>query len=233
MIRINLLGEKVDHSAAFLVHGLSLAVAVFLTVLGCFVVHQSKVSEREILTNEKGLLESQLARLREKTKKVEELDAKKKLVQEKLMTIARLKAKKSGPVHLLSDISGATPQRSWLASIRSKSDGLEFNGIALDPQTVSTFMTQLMKSEWIGDVELKESKQAIKEQTPVQSFTLLVKTKTPLDAKKGVSSRSTAAATPAAPGCPPGAKPGDAACVVPAPAAPASPSSAAQPPAAR
>ncbi len=188
MIRINLLGEKVDHSVAYAVHGLSLAAAVVVAAIGCFLLNDSVSSERELLTNDKTRLTAQLTRLTEKTKQVENLNASKKLLKEKLTTIAKLKAKKSGAVHLLSDISLATPERSWLTSIKSKSDGMEFNGVALDPQTVSSFMTKLTTSDWIAEVELKESKQTRRDDVPVQNFTLFVKDRNPLDVKKSESS---------------------------------------------
>jgi len=184
MIRINLLGEKVDRSGAIAVHGLALGAAALLVIFVCFLVQSSLSTRIELATTQKSLLETQVNRLREKTKKVEGLEKDKKLLSEKLTTIARLKAKKTGPVHLLDDITTDIPERSWLTGIKQKSDALEFAGVALDPQTVSSFMTKLGTSLWIGGVELVFSKQAIRDNVPVQEFSLLVKLRNALDASK-------------------------------------------------
>ncbi len=184
MIRINLLGEKVDRSGAIVVHSLAAGAASFVAIVVCFFVHSSLSNRIEIVSSQKSLYETQVARLREKTKKVENLEKDKKLLSEKLTTIARLKAKKTGPVHLLDDITLNIPERSWLTGIKQKADGLEFTGIALDPQTVSSFMTKLSSSLWIGGVELSYSKQMIRDDVPVQEFSLLVKLRNALDAAK-------------------------------------------------
>ena len=184
MIRINLLGEKIDRTGTFLAHGLALAGAIVATTVFCFLYHDSALSDLDMSKKEQALLESQLNKLREKTKKVDDLEKNKKLLSEKLTTIARLKAKKSAPVHLLNDITINIPDRSWLTSIKQKPDGLEFEGVALDPQTVSTFMTQLGTSKYIGGVELTYSRQAMHEEVAVQEFAFLVKLSNPLDAKK-------------------------------------------------
>ncbi|MFN8390492.1 MAG: PilN domain-containing protein [Bdellovibrionota bacterium] len=184
MIRINLLGEKIDRTGTYAAHGLALAGTVLATLIACFVFHDSKLSDLELLTNEKTLLESQLNKLREKTKQVENLEKDKKLLSEKLTTIAKLKVKKSAPVHLLDDISSYIPQRSWMTSVKQKTDGLEFQGVALDPQTVSSYMTQLATSKWIDTIELIYSRQQVKDGVPVQEFSFLVKLKNPLDVNK-------------------------------------------------
>jgi type IV pilus assembly protein PilN len=184
MIRINLLGEKVDRSAAYAVHGLALVGTVFATIFACFLFHDASVSELTLLQNEKSLLDSQLNKLREKTKQVDNLEKDKRLLSEKLTTIAKLKAKKSAPVHLLDDITTFIPQRSWIVSITQKNDGLEFKGFALDPQTVSSFITRLGTSDWVASVDLIYSRQAMRDDVAIQEFSFLVKLKNPLDIKK-------------------------------------------------
>ena len=184
MIRINLLGEKIDRSGIYAAHGLAVGGATVLAIFFCFLFHSSMTDRLELATNQKAILDGQLAKLREKTKKVEDLEKNKKLLSEKLTTIAKLKANKTGPVHLLDDITKAIPDRSWLTGIKQKPEGLEFQGVALDPQTVSSFMTQLGNSKWIGGVELIYSKQMMRQEVAVQEFSLLVKLRSSLDAGK-------------------------------------------------
>jgi len=184
MIRINLLGEKIDRSGTYAVHGLVLGAALFFTLLSCVVFHGTMSDRLTLAQNQKAILDGQLAKLREKTKKVDDLEKNKKLLSEKLTTIAKLKANKTGPVHLLDDLTRAIPDRSWLTAIKQKPEGLEFDGVALDPQTVSSFMTKLSASKWIGGVELMFSKQTMRQEVAVQEFALLVKLRNSLDANK-------------------------------------------------
>ena len=186
MIRINLLGEKIDRTGVYAVHGIALGAATVFTILGCFMFQSSMNTRLELATNQKAILDRQLGTLREKTKKVEDLEKNKKLLGEKLTTIAKLKANKTGPVHLLDDITKSIPDRAWLTGIRQKPEGLEFSGVALDPQTVSSFMTQLGTSKWIGNVELVFSKQAMRQEVAVQEFALLIALKNSLDATSKV-----------------------------------------------
>ena len=131
MIRINLLGEKVDSSSTHFLQ-LSAAVCCLIAVLGtCFFVQGSLKSELAEAKREKKLVDNQLAALKKKTEKVEQLEAKKRLLKEKLVTIANLKAKKHGPVHVLDDMNQAIPDRSWLTALKETGGSLEVTGIAL------------------------------------------------------------------------------------------------------
>lgn len=184
MIRINLLGEKVDRSGAYFMHSVALASTTLVAMIVCFIFHDSMSLDFDLATQEKAILDGKLAKLRDKTKKVESLEKNKNLLKEKLTTIAKLKAKKSGPVHLLDDLTTSIPERSWLTGIKQRTDALEFQGIALDPQTVSGFMTKLLASSWISGVELVYSRQAMRKGVPIQEFSLLVKIKNALEVRK-------------------------------------------------
>ena len=80
MIRINLLGEKKDHMAANFLQ-LFAFVLTMLVILGvCFALKSSASGQLEQIKNEKQILDSRLAKLRKKTKKVDELEKKKKFL---------------------------------------------------------------------------------------------------------------------------------------------------------
>lgn len=183
MIRINLLKEKVDHSAAYVCHALAFFGAVSVALLSCFFLHSAKTQELEDLGERERMLGNQFAQLKEKTKDVDNLEADKKLLGEKLTTIAKLKAKKSGPVRLLAQIADSMPERAWLTEIKDKPDGLEFKGVALDPQTVTNFVSSLKTSPWIASVEPTSLKQEMQDDVPVQHFALRVEAGTPLEKK--------------------------------------------------
>ncbi len=184
MIRINLLGEKQDKSGIYLLQTVALFAVLLCTLTVCFIVHNGKLDTLETVKNEEQTLNTRLVKLQKKTKKVEKLEEKKKLLREKLHTIAQLKANKQGPVRLLDDVTTALPDHSWLESITETSGYLEVNGIALDNQTISLFMYELGKSKFIDQVKLVYSRLFIKENVKLKKFSLNVRLQPTLSLKK-------------------------------------------------
>ena len=194
MIRINLLGEKQDNAVLHTLQVFAFGCVMLLSMAACYVHYSSTSSELELAQREKTLLNQRLVALREKTKKVENLEKSKVLLKEKLMTISELKAKKNGPVHILHDITQAIPQQAWLTGVSQKSDALEFQGFALDNQTISVFMKTLEASPYFGAVDLVDSRLQKKEGVPLQKFILLVKLRSALEARKIAKERELAGA---------------------------------------
>ena len=216
MIRINLLGEKQDNAVIHTLQVFAFGCVMVLTMAACYVHYSSTATELELAQREKTLLNQRLVALREKTKKVENLEKSKVLLKEKLMTISELKAKKNGPVHILHDITQAIPQQAWLTGVSQKSDALEFQGFALDNQTISVFMKTLEASPYFGAVDLVDARVQKKDGVALQKFILLVKLRSALEARKIAKEREQAEAAKSAE---PAAKPVAAEAVQAAPAA--------------
>ncbi len=171
MIRINLLGEQVDRSAAYAVHSLiTLGVVVVFLLAGGWSTNYA-ISNLSELENQVALKESQLAKLKQKTKKVENMEQSQKLLIEKLEIIARLKTRKQGPVRILDDLTTAIPDRAWLTSVTQKDDILEVSGIAVDGQTVSDFIARLRESKFIDDADAVKTQMVMQDNVKLQSFT--------------------------------------------------------------
>lgn len=184
MIRINLLGEKKDKTPVYV-----LQIGAFLAVLlllgsGLSVFHGGLAAKFDLLENEKVLLEAREKKLTERTKHVEELDKSRKLLTEKLITIARLKSKKQGPVRVLDDLTLSIPERAWLTSVEQKGDSLQLSGVALDPQTVSVFMGTLKNSKYFAGVDLIYSRQYLREGVKLQQFSLSARLTNMLDLQR-------------------------------------------------
>lgn len=186
MIRINLLGEEADNSVKIFLHTVGLSGSIASVILACFIFHNSMLGRLEETEQEASFSETTLNKLREKTKRVEQLEQNKNLLKEKLTTIARLKLKKNGPVHILDDLISAIPERSWMTGIVNKGEGLQFEGIALDPQTVSIFMAKLEVSKWFSTVELVYSSQVMDKERdyPLHKFAILVGLRNPIEVAK-------------------------------------------------
>lgn len=184
MIRINLLGEKRDNSAIYMLQMLVFGGVLFLVLVACGVVQGAVSGNLEAKEQKKALLNAQVEKLRIKTAKVEELERKRKLLGEKLTTIATLKARKQGPVRVLDGLTASMPSRSWLKGVTQKSESLQFVGIALDNQTVSELMMNLRKSKFYKEVDLGITKQYMRDGVKLQEFTLAAKLGDPLMQRK-------------------------------------------------
>jgi type IV pilus assembly protein PilN len=198
MIRINLLGEKVDRSATYALQLVGFVAGVVLLLGIGFFVRDGIATRVADLTAEKARLDKELARLEIETKKVEELEKKRKVLSEKLQTIAILKTKKRGPVHILDDMNKAIPERSWLVEAKQKDGMVEIRGISLDNQTVSVFMENLKTYPFFGDVDLVVANEFVKDGVKLREFQVLVKLKNPIQALAKDPKIAGAPAAPAA-----------------------------------
>ena len=170
MININLLGEQKDRSASYLVHAVSLICGVFILVIASAWFSAYLVSAKGELEFERMTKDSQLAKLRQKTQKVEDLEKKKKLLGEKLEIIAKLKIKKQGPVKILDEIATRIPEKAWLTGIIQRDETVELNGVALDGQVVSDFVSNMRESKLISDADNVKTEQILKDEIKLQKF---------------------------------------------------------------
>jgi type IV pilus assembly protein PilN len=175
--------KKEDKRGTYTVQGLLFVSSLFLTIGFCFLIQSKAGSELENMRGEKMTLQNKLGKLKEKTKKVEGLEEKRRTLKEKLTTIATLKLKKHGPVHVLDDLNSAVPERVWITSVKEKSGGaIEVSGIALDNQTIAQFIKDLEKSDFFQKVEPIVTKQIVFEDVKLKEFTLAAETSTPVKA---------------------------------------------------
>ncbi len=186
MIRINLLGEKVDNSRTYALQGFLYLGSVLMTLFVLFLVSDNVRSGQIALTEDKAMLEARLRKLEQTTKKVQDLEDKRKTLREKLTTIATLKKKKNGPVHVLDDLNTAIPERAWVTSITQKDNFLELKGVALDNQTIAEFMGKLGEFPFFerDRIELIKSTEFLKANVKLKEFFITVALKTPGIEKK-------------------------------------------------
>lgn len=185
MIRINLLGDKVDYAVVIATHALIFSVAMFFVITACVMSFTSIRGAVVEARQERDDLKIELAKLKKITAEVEDLEKKKVTLREKLMTIAQLKAKKQGPVRILDAINVSLPEQAWLTGIKEKGGFLEISGSALDNETIAKYMSDLAKSDYIEGVDLVQSKQIIKDEVPIKEFGLRAELSTAL----GVAAR--------------------------------------------
>ncbi len=161
MIRINLLPFR----AARTKENIRRQVTIFLLLLLLCVVVLFAGSQ--VLARKQSRLESRLKYLKEevvqykkKAKKVEEFKAKLAEIEKRSKIVKQLMANKDDPPKLLAAITEMIiPGRMQLNSMSLQKGKLEFNGIALDNETIAVFIKRLEKSGLFSDVELVLSRQ--------------------------------------------------------------------------
>jgi type IV pilus assembly protein PilN len=172
MIKINLLGDStyIDRSAKIELFAYALAIA--LTFLVCFGLYTAVLSTRSSLTIEVAELTKELEAIKMQTKEVSDLEKKRTELFGKLEVIASLRRSKKGPVRVLDDLNSTLPLRSWITEIVEKQNSAVIMGVALDNQTIATFMQDLEKSDYYDNVELEETKQGERDGIGVKTFAI-------------------------------------------------------------
>ncbi len=174
MIRINLLQERKapapgkTRAAGPSVPGAFQAYALLALFAGgaAFVsaawwwIQSSKIKELDRLIAADTKRQQDLMAIK---KQVDEFQAKKQVLENKVTLIETLKLEQKGPVHMLDEISKALPDLVWLTTMdQNVTGGLKFKGEANGLTAVADFISALQRSGWFPAADLGMS-QATKE----------------------------------------------------------------------
>jgi type IV pilus assembly protein PilN len=220
MIRINLLGRSRPKAVRQAVPLEATLQLVFLLValvfsFGLLYIHywQMEKEDKQVLAHiqkqrgEKALLE-------QLKQQVDNFEKQKAVLQQKIAVIEELQRNRTGGQQLLDAIANTVGRTDtvWLTSVSRKADVLSIVGSAGSIDAVANYITQLKRSGYFQQVEIKESHQdATNKAVQLFLFTLTAEFAPP-----SATSASTAAATAgpnpnsAAPGSPaaPAKRPG-------------------------
>lgn len=109
----------------------------------------------------------------------------KKLQEElrgKLDILDKLNAGKTGPVHLLEQLSGAVPEKLWIESFKEVNGAISLSGIGLNEETIAQFLQQLEASPYYQRVELQVVDQVTQGDIKLHKFNIACSVETPLRA---------------------------------------------------
>lgn len=173
MIRINLLPVRALKKKKSIRQILSVIVLSLGMLVLIIVFFQLSLSNRI------GKIEAQIAayngeikRLRVETKEVSKYKSEKEALQQRIYIISSLQRARTGPVHLLDDLTVSLPGKLWLTSLKEKDGKMELKGTAMDNETIAKFMSNLEKVEIIKNVELVISQQTETKDLKLKEFTL-------------------------------------------------------------
>ena len=178
MIRINLLPFRAARKKENIKRQITtyaLTVAFLLTIMSYYFLKLN--SELSNLKEEENRVRAELKTYEKTIKRITQLEKKIKEIRTKLNVIKTLIKNKTGPVHLLDEISKAVPKdKVWLNSFQESKGILRLQGTATDNKTVALFMINLEKSKYIQSVDLQKSQLAVMQGMNLSNFSLQCKT---------------------------------------------------------
>lgn len=158
MIRINLLPVRVSKKKAAGKQQLLLfAVVVLAGYAGNFVWASTRTSELKSVEKKVRATRDEIAQLDRIIGEVKNIKDQQAALREKLDTLERLKANRTGPVKVLDALATLTPKRLWLAKMEEKGNTIAFSGAASTIDDVSEFMTALKGNPHFTAVELTKT----------------------------------------------------------------------------
>ncbi|MDH3327649.1 MAG: PilN domain-containing protein [Desulfobulbaceae bacterium] len=159
MVYINLLPIKKIKQHAKAVQQLTLFAVCFvfvLAVLGVVGLYQASTAAN--LEKEITVLNAEKQRYEKILAQIKKLEQDKKLIESKIAVINTLKKTSALTVHVLDEIANLTPtKRLWLNSLNQSGMSLSISGMALDNQTIASYMDELKTSPYIAEVNLISS----------------------------------------------------------------------------
>lgn len=188
MIRINLLGtakpKKGKRPAlgmpTFSGEGgpsivLVITVILVLTAGGNYWWYSRLNAQHEQLQQELATANSRIQALAGVKARYEEKDKQAKQLKRRFDVIDQLRASQAGPVKMLSMLSDTVSSSDavWLNSMKEEGSSITLDGVALSNVALANLMTNLKKSGYFKNVELKETAQENFKNLQAFSFTLV------------------------------------------------------------
>jgi type IV pilus assembly protein PilN len=103
-------------------------------------------------------MDQEIQNLSEEATRVEEFEAKAKILEDKQGIIEKLKRQKQGPAKALHDLATLLTEldKVWLTSITENEQAIQFEGGAMDHEDISEFQIGLEKrSKYFTKIQLK------------------------------------------------------------------------------
>ena len=149
MIRINLLPTRqVKKRAAGRQVVFVLAGVLIAGLLGNYIWYESRQSESDRRTAQIADTQRRIAELEKVIGEVNNINKRKKEVQDKLKILGDLRKGRAGPVRLLDALATATPKKVFLQEFNEASNAVKLTGSALSHDDVAELMRGLTGIVW-------------------------------------------------------------------------------------
>ena len=158
MIRINLLPAEEARLAETRRQELALGSLVIAGAVLLFVIaHVWQQTRIASVNRELGRFTQELLAIQQPYANVSKIEQQKRELREKLQVIGELEAKRMGPVRVLQDLAGATPDKLWVTDFSEVGGNVKISGFGVDEQTVADLIRRLAASQYFRGVDLEET----------------------------------------------------------------------------
>jgi type IV pilus assembly protein PilN len=205
MIRINLLGRarpKAARQAVPLEATLQIVFFVLALLVAGGILYYDWYSMRQQSAEVRANIQRQTgekARLEQLKTQVEQFEKQRAVLQQRISIIEELQRNRTGGQELLNALANTVSRTDtlWLTSLQRRGNVLTIVGSAGSINAVANFITQLRRSGYFDQVEIRESQQDAR-MTAVQmfNFTLTAQFALPQAAPTAPQAGPTAAAPP-------------------------------------
>lgn len=155
MIEINLLPIREEKRKADVRQFAVLLAAVFVgSILAVAAFHVKMIADLSGANEQVAQTQAEIDRFKPQLEQVERYRATKQAIEQKLAVIQQLDRNRSGPVHVLDEVSVHAPERLWVTKLEASQGRIVLKGMSLDNELVALFMTALGDSDYFEGVEL-------------------------------------------------------------------------------
>ncbi len=180
MIHINLLPVRAAQKKEKLRSQIAVTIlALILTVVACGAVYASLLVKVDEVKDEIASTEAKIRDLKKVLGEVTQFKKKKEELSGKLAILDQLKDGKSGPVHLLDELSMVLPDKLWLTSFKESGGDVTISGVGMNEDVVAMFLKRLEKSPYYKNVELQVIEQSSQAGVKTNKFNVVAKVEAP------------------------------------------------------
>ena len=149
MIRINLLPVRQVQKTQVGRQVLILAsLVIVLGLVGNYLWYSDRESERKRLATQIVETQRRITELEKVIGEVNNINKRKKEVEDKLKILNELRKLRSGPVRMLDALATATPKKVWLSDFNEQANLVKITGKALSHEDVAELMRGLATVVW-------------------------------------------------------------------------------------
>jgi type IV pilus assembly protein PilN len=173
MIKINLLQVRKEKKKIGVRREMIIAVlSIVLLLVGLFLVHWKLSRDKEETLTKISDTKKEITYYKSLTTEVNKAKEAQKILQDKLNVINALRKAKATPAKVLDELSIDKPEKIYFESVKKDGSKLGIEGIALDDETVATFMTNLRRSKMFKNVDLIVTEQTEQSKIKLKKFIL-------------------------------------------------------------
>lgn len=154
--------------------GMTIAGALFLTLLLGFYVHLHISGMIDHQKARNGFLKQEISEMDRKIKEIKDLENIKTKLLARINVIQQLQGSRPEVVHLFDELVTRTPEGSYLTDVRQKAKLVTINGRAQSNARVSSYMRNIDASEWLHSPLLQVIENKDKTGTGFSHFTMSV-----------------------------------------------------------